>query len=81
MNKNKEKIPWFGGLTPSKLLIEMGDLMVKEKEEGWDKETYNEQWELLLNKYNFRPRNDADTLYEATKIWEQYYTEDDLPDV
>lgn len=80
MDMIKDKIPWFGGLTPTKLLVEMAELGTEEKEKGWDRETYKQQFELLLNKYGFRSRVDGDTFAEAEKIWKQYYTEADLPE-
>lgn len=79
MDKIENKIPWFGGLSPTKLIIEMGELLVQESENQWDKETYKQHWELLLNKYGFRSRIDGDTFAEATKIWREYYNESDLP--
>ena len=80
MDNIKEKIPWFAQLTLTKMYPEWGELMIQESEESWDKSTYESKMSAFLSKYGFRLRTDEDTLYEATKIWEKYYTEADLPE-
>lgn len=73
-----DKIPWFAQLTTKKMGREWDELIVKRSDEGWSKETYENHMAALLEKHGFRFRNEDDTLFQARKIWDKHYNENDL---